>query len=458
MEAKKRKIETTVQEDVSMKFSDLNDDVIDKILSKLTPVDLCSMSFVNKRLQSLAHDNFSRKYRDTFFEIYDSKISDGDADRYVPRFTPKYANYFSKFIKNIVIEVQEASFADCWKLIKEECSPKLKSLRITHLGLVNDLKYSGKIIKDQLSSIQSIDIQNVSSNDINNLHSGLLQYCGEIKSLHIEECFAVSDYGKELIHNYPNLTELSLSGDPSAEVGTFRGLEKFIQMNPQLEKIDVPSYMMENTLLSCDRIKSLRLDFGQVDFFTAISDAAKTSQRNKHIEIFEISFGGITFLPEFNKIQPIHRLTTHLLRQDDLNSLKMLQSLQSLNLYIFIDADALRLQTLLTGLSKLPFLESLHLDVDKRQVVEQEKFEEIIEPLVRRSTKLAEVSLYFGRYTRGDRQYGQYSDFGTINVAELSRARQQVERAVKMTFTVYLPKPRPNIDNPDGSIVKIIVK
>ncbi len=455
MEAKKRKIEATVQESDNMKFSDLNDDVIDKILSKLPPDDLCSMSFVNKRLQRLAQDNCSRNYRDTVFVICDRKISDGDADRYVPGFTPKYANYFSKFIKNIVIEVEEASFADCWKLIKKECSPELKSLRITHLVLVNDLTYSGKIIKDQLSSIQSIDIRNLSGNDIKNLHNGLLQYCGEIKSLHIKESFPVSDYGKQLIHNYPNLTELSLSGNSSAEVGTFRGLQRFIQMNPQLENIDIPSYLMENTLLSCDRIKSLRLDFAQVDSFTAVSEAAKASLQNKPIEIFEISFGGITFLPEFDKIQPIHRLTTHLLQQDDLNRLNMLQSLQSLHLYIYIEMQPLRLQPLLTGLSKLPFLERLYLDVDKEQVVEQEKFEEIIEPLVRRSTKLAEVSLYFDRNTLMDRQY---SDFGTINVAELSRARQQVERAVKMTFTVCLPRPLPNIDIPDGSFVKIVFK
>lgn len=243
--AKKTKFEASMKQ---YEFLDMNDDCITLILEKLHKNDLCSTSFACKRLREIAYAVHMRKFPNKVITIkaqkdYKSdqiKVGLGNTDE-------KYLKYMSKAICNGEVLCTRKGIKDYFKVLKNECSSNLKSLRI-HRARTNLSSMPLNMIKDQLKNLEKFSIETLPAKGIFTIHKNWLSCCQNLRELSITTQFC---NGEWMLDVYPELESLRihlLKIDFENDCfGRYAG--QFFQRQPKLKEIQCVNFNTTRLLL-----------------------------------------------------------------------------------------------------------------------------------------------------------------------------------------------------------------
>lgn len=438
--AKKPKLEKSPCEKKTQ-FLDLNDDCIFGIFEKLSPCDLCSISFTCRRMKELALKSFQLKFPKQHIYIEGKSTTINKKKRQEVKFIEdqeKYLKYFSKAIREFRIKTRDTDIGHTFKFVKENCNENMKVLELDIDAELNE--NDGEVIAKQLKSVHNLTIESNRSSDI---YGGLLKYCENLKEL-TNKCPHANE--NWITQSYPNLESLIIYSDQ------FKTEEKhnkiaydFLQQNPQLKKLKY--YVI------LDKIIELLLDYGEIQRFSLLCCDVATTQdqiyetlntftRNifqveqQPIPWFEIGFS-------INQSNRIERLET-------LFAIDLFQHINSLHLRIcFNPDDQYRNVSLCDFFNKLAsqqkYLEEITLTFIQMFMP---SFKEIVQPFVRNSPKLKQIVLNSHIHRK------LYLLYRPNDLIELNADRMKIQKASR-THIKILAKNEVNVIVPKNSLIDL---
>lgn len=182
-------------------FLTMNDDCIEAVLEWLDWDNLASISKTCKRLHVLANEFFQRKYPAAHINIWNL----GDGVVLIPR-TP-WARTFSHLIKDVRISGEDINI---YRRLAKSVHKQLRALHISSRLLSEE--YIDCIV-DQIEHVETMTLDDCMV--ANELHFTVLQYCKNMKRLHLKG-FLFEDLEKKglkyqwLQHTYRHLELLQL--------------------------------------------------------------------------------------------------------------------------------------------------------------------------------------------------------------------------------------------------------
>lgn len=427
------------------KFLTMNDDCIEAILEWLDWDDLASISKTCKRLHILTQEFFQRKYPAAHINIWNL----GDGVVLIPR--TKWARTFSHLIKDARISGEDINI---YHRLSKSVHKKLRALNISSRSLMEE--YIDCIV-DQLQHVESITFDDCQVT--NELHMTVLQYCKNMKRLHLKG-FIFEDLEKKglkyrwMEHTYPKLELLQLD---DVKVEQHNKLIEFLRRNTTIKsfmsrdmqcaavvKVVIESgAKLDNLLLGMKesgsrivarltknfdgyyngdtfRMQKMRL-MELCDKLNQLYD--KGNLNRLYIKTWHGCIA-LDFAKIFRSMRPLYGIdmsSESIEDKDVAAAIASLDQLKSLSLYTIKKIEYA--ETLSKGLSNL---EELQMIVDKYDTVH---------PFIRNSPKLQKIYFLCVR-----------TDDTNINLAKLNKERSKLAGAQKLTLYIdhykYLPLKR----------------
>lgn len=387
---------------------DLKDDLISAIFDHLSPIDLCSMSFTCKRIQTLAFNQFHQKYPNEVIVI-DSQSIANKTSYVFSNLNGKYVKYFGKCIPNVKL-FDVPSTRQLFEFVKAECCPKLKSLDI--VGKSHIYPEDSEIIRVQLEKLESLIVRHMRpSNDIYRI---LLKHCkNNIKHLTIQT-FPFRHFNW-LLQHYPKLRSFSIQlyNDRHC-VASFTGhAVRFFRNNPQIKDIscyerDVLKIILRNVInierlaINCEKwdanTHNLRLILGDLRTYCQKSPIQCLEFQSRHFFMDPKAIENLDMLCEFNKVHAIHGLKIAFNQHLELSSgtIPMVMNfkyLKELNVNTGSVDDSIVSDFMKRIAKEMVHLEELTISAHTKQLPIQETF---LMPFVRDAVKLERLKIDIG--------------------------------------------------------------
>lgn len=423
-------------------FLTMNDDCLEAVLEWLDWDDLASISKTCKRLHVLAQEFFLRKYPGAHINIWNL----GEGVVLIPR-TP-WARTFSHLIKDARVSGEDVNI---YRRLSKSVHKQLRALNISSKSLTEECI---DCITDQLQFVETITLDDCMVT--NELHYTVLQYCKNIKRLHLKG-FLFEDLEKQgvkcqwLQHTYPHLELLQLDDMRKEQ---HYNLSEFLRRNKTI-KAFISRDMHWSAVLKVITDANAKLDdliiglkesgsrivakmtkqfdnyYGTDTFrFLKLRMIEMCDQLNElhdkgnlkrfYLKTWHASIA-VDFADVFKKIRTLHGIDLSSESIDDktvASSVASLSQLKTLNLYLITKIEYAEI------LSKgLVNLEELQMIMDSY---------ETIYPFIRNSPKLQRI--YFLCVRTNDT---------SIDLAKLNRERSKLADAQKITVYIdhykYLP-------------------
>lgn len=434
MASKSKKIKLEVLPEAENRtFLDLNDDCLLIILEKLSPNDLCSISFTCKHMQTLAFAQFQREFPNECIKIKtnSSTRNQRSSVEFVAT-KSSYLKYFSKCIRNVELNGGNFEVERLFNFIKSKCCDNLKKLQM-HLG--GQIKTNhGEIIKDQLKNLESLSISGI--HETSDVRNGLLKYCENLKHFEIETerwCWNT----KWMQHEYPSLKSMKISLSDAECFGKIfddhAGV--FFRINPQLKDISCTGIKTTGYILrNCQNIKRLSVIFEANDRFEDIYDELITYCKQSPIESLELDFSKndklktLTLITGLDSINPIRGLGLKMQNKSDAPIIIMnFKQLRKLKLvcepWVQIPDEVLENIS-----KKLPLLEEFQIFALWRPVFMLKKLLMLF--------VINSLSLNMLMFSFASREI----DFTPNDLIELNRTRRTSAKACNMTINLQAAK------------------
>lgn len=439
-DAKKPKLETLPEQ---LEFLGMNDDCITLVLEKLHKTDICSISFACKRLQELAYAVHMRKYPNKIITI--KPILDSKSRKFKVGFSETdetYLKYMSKAVRNVEMQCTRKGIRDYFKLLKSECCPNLKSLKICR-SRANLSSIPGNMIKDQLKYVETFSIEALPVKSISKLHRNWLTSCENLRELTIISQFC---NGEWLLDVYPELESLSIHLlKIDVEKETFaKHASQFFERHPKLKEIKCVGFNTTQLLLqNVNNIHRLivKCNIAYSGNLERLADAFKVHSERGHIEWLEFDLdheiGEYHRLSEVDAVHSVNGLRTKLHSSIGQSMIEMLKHLVHLELIAkpFGSIDWTRLS------KNLPHLETLKLSFEDSY----EKFHtlHITKPFVCNMPKLKRLDVRADKFAIIDNDH----------LVELNAARLLVKNAVHLQINFELLRNKCKMIVPNGNIL-----
>lgn len=288
---KKRKLNES-SECKELEFLDLNDDCIRKILWKLSPADLCSMSFTCERMQELTFYHFPRQYSDERVTVV---MDEWKRPQLLRKDTKKYLSYFSKCtpIVRIVSYGTHDNIQCLFDFVNTKCCANLRTLQLNIEGRLKPVNID--VIRSRLENLTTLSIH--SPHRRYDIHDVLLKHCKKLEHL---EMFSKSTFDASwMLHEYPTLKSLSIDVEAEDQVVQFKLFAKtFFQLNPQIKSLEcmennvmkaVLLNVMKAVLLNVIKIERLDLRFYCWNQFHAMTNDLIDYSKQSHIEFLRLT-------------------------------------------------------------------------------------------------------------------------------------------------------------------------
>lgn len=440
---KHRKLNNT---SAKREFLDLNDLCISAIFDKISPADLCSMSFVCKRIQKLAFDHFLQKSPNKVLTIIGGKTSTRKKD--LVTFSDscnKHEKYFRMCIPNVRLFWKMFGTDNLFKIIKTDCCPNLKMLDIT-AKVPMDQKH-GDSIKDQLNDLECLAIREMKATT--DIHNVFLKHCKNLKQLTIE----TDEDGNAdwLLKIYPKLQSLAvLFPDKEHYCHKFvRFANRFFKNHPNINDVScIGGQALKSILRNVTNIQRLSVHIQYDDNFGKILGDLKDYCQKCPIQWLEFHLKenatetNLKILHDFNKIHEIHGLTAFVAMyrfNDVMPFIQQMKHLKMLKLRVAETRDLNKIPDIL--IKNLTRLEAIELeDISKSTNMVLKTF---LMPFVINATALKKLTINIGDTQRIRMDP---NDLMELNAARLraSGARPMDIHVIKFSYGTFV-EPKLNI-------------
>lgn len=219
-----------------MQLLTLNDDCLRSILGKLSLSDLCVVSKVCVRLQSLATETFTRCHKEKVMTL--QNITDAGLLTSMPN--EKYIKCFAKHIQNVTIGKAfqtKATMKQLSKFYKTTGGPKpIKVLRFEGRGRGGFRQQHGPALKTLANTVESLIISNAKI--YGDLNECILKHMPNLKQLTLWMGFEQphTENINWMEQTYSNLEYFAWHSDKELAV---HKLNQFVALNPKLNFISL---------------------------------------------------------------------------------------------------------------------------------------------------------------------------------------------------------------------------
>lgn len=437
-----------------IEFLDLNDHCIADIFDKLSSADLCSMSFVCQRMQTLAFKHFLQKSPQNVLTIIAGKTSTRKKD--LVTFSDscnKHEKHFRKCIPNVRLLWRMFGTDNLIKVIKTECCPNLKVFDITAKVPMN--QRHGESIKDQLKELDSLAIREIKA--ATDIHNVFLTHCKSLKQLTIE----TDEDGNAdwLLEIYPKLQSLAvLFPDKEHYCRKFvRFANRFFNNHPNVNDVScVGGQALKAILRNVTDIQRLSVHIQYDDNFVKVLGDLRDYCKKNPIQCLEFQLNdnatetNLKMLHDFNKIHEIHGLTAYLAIyrfNDIMPFIQQLKHLKMLKLRVAETRDLNKIPDILTkNLTRLEVVELEDISKSTNMVLKT-----VLMPFVSNATAMKKLTIIVGDTQKIKMDS---NDLIELNAARLraSGARPMDIHVVKFSYGTFT---EPKLNIPQKCMLRI---